>query len=121
MLHRSTSLVRPVRRFCAVAMVALALSACKTNPIDFTASLAGRGEFSEDALKKQADDLGRAYDRKPGEKMISLRYAQALRQLGQHGQALAVLQRASIANVNDTDISPPNTNGARARPVSRPE
>ncbi|MCA0422610.1 MAG: tetratricopeptide repeat protein [Proteobacteria bacterium] len=94
-----------MKRLGAIAMLTLALTACRNTPIDFTASIAGQGDLSEAGLKRQADALGRAYDRKPGEKVVSLRYAQVLRQLGQHAQAVAVLQRASVANLNDTDVS----------------
>ena len=98
-----------IARASLLLITAFGLSACNgaRNPLDFTASIAGQKMWGadENQLSRQASELGRAYDKKPGEKTVSLRYAQVLRQQGQHGQALAVLQRASIANLNDTDVS----------------
>ncbi|HRK25102.1 MAG TPA: tetratricopeptide repeat protein [Beijerinckiaceae bacterium] len=93
------------RRLALVVLVAAAASACQRSAPDFTASIAGQPGWTEDGLKRQAEALGQAYDRKPGEKALSLRYAQVLRQLGQHGQAVAVLQRASVANLNDAEVA----------------
>ena len=102
---RRTWPVATVRRLALGVMLVATLGACKREVMDFSASLAGNRAFSEDGLRAEAERLGRAYDRKPGERTTSLRYAQVLRQLGQHGQAVAVLQRAAIANLNDPEVS----------------
>ncbi|MBY0613483.1 MAG: tetratricopeptide repeat protein [Beijerinckiaceae bacterium] len=57
-----------------------------------------------DQLRAQSSELGERYAKKPGEKAVSLRYAQVLRALGQHAQAVAVLEAASIANQKDTEV-----------------
>jgi Flp pilus assembly protein TadD len=91
---------------CA-AVVAAGMAGCSKGGkgIDFMATLPEQNAASPAALKQEAEALGVLYDKRPGEKNISLRYAAALRQSGQHGQAVAVLQRASIANLNDADVS----------------
>ena len=91
-------------RWLLTLLVLASLPACKREALDFTASIAPRAATSEDGLRREAERLGRAYDRKPGERATSLRYAAVLRQLGQHGQAVAVLQRATIANLNDSEV-----------------
>ena len=57
-----------------------------------------------DALRAQSAELGERYSKRPGEKAVSLRYAQVLRALGQQAQAVAVLEAASIANQKDTEV-----------------
>lgn len=84
----------------------LALGGCGNRLQQFTGSLGdlGRGPSTETRTDPIAD-LARRYDAKPGEKRVSLDYAAALRANGQHPQAVAVLQRASIVNVGDRDVA----------------
>ncbi len=103
MAWTTRSAKRLVRWLLALIVLAT-LPACKREVLDFTASIAPRAATSEDGLRREAERLGRAYDRKPGDRATSLRYAQVLRQLGQHGQAVAVLQRATISNLNDPEV-----------------
>lgn len=73
--------------------------------MDFSALVRAPLPVTQDGLQQEAIRLGQAYDRRPGERNISMRYALVLRQLGQHAQAVAVLQRAALANVNDSEVS----------------
>ncbi|MFN3482739.1 MAG: tetratricopeptide repeat protein [Rhabdaerophilum calidifontis] len=99
------------RRRTATLLVAtlstLALAGCSAGRLgQFTGSLRDAGrEQTIPATSADLAELGRRYDRNPGEKRASLDFAQALRQAGQHGQAVAVLQRASISNVGDAEIA----------------
>lgn len=98
---------RPVTALVALAVTALLLAGCSSSRLgQFTNSLSeiGRGGGSGTAAPSLAE-LGRRYDQKPGDKQLSLAYARALRQNGQSGQAVAVLQRASIGNVGDREIA----------------
>lgn len=96
---------RRLPRLAAALVIATGLAACKFQKPDFSALMSDPVGGSEESLKRQAEDLGKAYDRNPGQKAISLRYAQVLRMIGQHGQASAVLQKASLANMNDREVT----------------
>ena len=92
------------RAFGGVALLALglALSGCMgRGDGDVTGSLR---TASPDALQAQSAELSERYARKPGEKAISLRYARVLKALNQQGQAVAVLETASIANPRDNEV-----------------
>jgi len=96
---------RPACRLAAVLMLAAGLGACKLQAPDFSALISEPVGSSQETLKRQADSLGKAYDRNPGQKAVSLKYAQVLRLLGQHGQSVAVLQKAALSNMNDREVS----------------
>lgn len=86
--------------------IALLAGGCSGRLANFTGSLSQTGG-QESALPdgNSLRDLGRRYDSRPGAKEASLAYAAALRQNGQHPQAVAVLQRASVVNVGDRDVA----------------
>lgn len=93
-------------RVMALGLLLAGTAACRPQRgLDFTAMVRAPLPATEDGLQQEALRLGQAYDRKPGERNISMRYAFVLRQLGQHAQAVAVLQRAALANVNDAEVS----------------
>lgn len=92
-------------RLFAALLVAGALTACRTPQMDFSALSTQAMPTSEDGLRQEAERLGKLYDRKPGERQISMRYSLVLRQLGMHGQAVAVMQRAALTNVEDKDVA----------------
>jgi Flp pilus assembly protein TadD len=95
---------RPARTIplASVLVLSLALGGClsRSNE-DLTGSIRSA---SPDALRAQSDELGKRYAQKPGEKSVSLRYAQVLRALRQNGQAVAVLQAAAIASPKDAEV-----------------
>jgi Flp pilus assembly protein TadD len=91
-----------------VALFALASAGCSTRLGQFTGSLrdVGSGQrVTGDSGQAQMQELARRYDARPGEKAASLAYGQSLRASGQHAQAVAVLERASIANVGDREVA----------------
>lgn len=98
---------RPLRTLgMAMALgLALASSGCASKLSKFTNSLNDVGPASRTGQSAPLDDLARRYDAKPGEKRASIAYADALRASGQHGQAVAVLERTSIQNVGDRDVA----------------
>ncbi len=105
--RQSSGLVRKALCFALLLGLAAGAGGCsKLKGLDFQASIGSTDVSGPDtALKQEAESLGRQYDKKPGDGAISLRYSTVLRRLGQHGQAIAVLQRATIANVNDVEIT----------------
>lgn len=103
------------RRLVLLALVlatCLPAAGCSSRLGAFTGSLKDTGTESaanqtapRGASLSEISDLARRYDAKPGDKRASLDYGNALRSNGQHAQAVAVLQRASIQNVGDRDIA----------------
>ena len=92
-------------RIIAVTLIAGGAAACRGPQMDFSALSPRSMPTTEDGLRQEADRLGAIYDRKPGEKQVSMQYSLVLRQLGRHGQAVAVMQRASLSNVGDQEIA----------------
>ena len=88
-------------RMIAMLVLIAALGGCASRNADVTGSVRGN---SADTLRTQSAELGERYSKRPGEKSVSLRYAQVLRALNQHDQAVAVLEAASIANQKDTEV-----------------
>lgn len=92
-------------RLSLVLAAALALGGCSSRLQGFTNSLSELGRDKDTTTTGNLSALARAYDSKPGIKGPSLAYATALRANGQHVQAVAVLQRTSIANVGDREVA----------------
>ena len=59
---------------------------------------------NEGALNRFAEDWGQRYDRNPKDKTTAMTYANALRALSQHAQAVAVLQGLAARNPQDREI-----------------
>ena len=93
----------PVRsRLLAAAALALmlALAGCKTTrATDTTGSIAiPSGPRTEAEWRRDVDTYGARYRANPRDVEAAIRYAQALRGIGQRQQATAVLEQASIQN-----------------------
>ena len=100
-------LPRPLLPLAAALMVSLALAGCNSVR-DMTSSI-GLSESTdlprnEAALNRFAEDWGQRYDRNPKDKKTAMTYASALRALGQHAQATAVLQGLAARNPQDREI-----------------
>ncbi|MEM6712538.1 MAG: tetratricopeptide repeat protein [Pseudomonadota bacterium] len=102
---------RPVlRRFLSLAVVgaALVVAGCSTSPSRSSSSglaVEGRAELlSQRDLQRAAGDWERRYERNPNDRVAALNYGAALRGLGRHGQAVAILRRAVLAHEGDREI-----------------
>lgn len=87
--------------------LALALSGCVSkDKTEVTGSIAtGAAKAgSDDAWRATAEEWGKKYDEKPGDKQASLAYARALRALDQRQQAVAVLESAAMKAPKDQEI-----------------
>ncbi len=86
------------------AVLALPLGACKTtSSSDTTGSIGATAQpRSEDEWRREADIWRERYSRNNADAEAALRYARALRGLGQRPQAAAVLEQASIRNPRNT-------------------
>ena len=89
----------------AMAAFAAPLAGCHDFG-DVTGSIPTSGtQPPEDAkLRAYAAELGRRYDRDPGEKGVSIEYARALRALTRYNEAVAVIQTAAIKAPKDFDL-----------------
>jgi len=83
----------------AVLAGSLTLAGCNSIR-EMTSGLTESTELpkNEGALNRFAEDWGQRYDRNPKDKKTAMTYANALRALGQHAQAVAVLQRLAARN-----------------------
>lgn len=88
----------------------LSIAGCKTPTVTGSSGLLGSAElFSSQAAdpeqitdwRREAAIAGERYEASPGDADAALRYARALRKTGRHGQAVAVLQQASIRHPRD--------------------
>jgi Flp pilus assembly protein TadD len=91
----------------AALSASLALAGC--NSVREMTSSVGLNESTElpkneGALGRFAEDWGQRYDRNPKDKNTAMTYANALRALGQHAQAVAVLQGLAARNPQDREI-----------------
>jgi Flp pilus assembly protein TadD len=77
----------------AVLAGSLTLAGCNSIR-EMTSGLTESTELPKNAgaLNRFAEDWGQRYDRNPKDKKTAKTYANALRALGQHAQAVAVLQ-----------------------------
>jgi Flp pilus assembly protein TadD len=107
---RSSGFVRAASRkvvLTAAVVTALALGGClKRDGGDITGSINRSTASMTDAEKRvAAEQLGRQFDKTPGEKAVSLNYAKILRDLNQINQAIAVLQTTAVRYPNDRDVA----------------
>ena len=58
----------------------------------------------EARLRAYADEVGKRYERNPGDKVASIEYARALRALTRYSEAVAVIQTAAIKAPKDFDV-----------------
>jgi Flp pilus assembly protein TadD len=74
---------------------------------DVTGSISGPSNAlptSDEALRADAEQLGKRYDDDPGGKAISIKYARTLRALGRYSQAVAVMQSAAVKAPKDMEV-----------------
>lgn len=83
----------------AATCLTLTLAGCATMPTEITGSSApAPAQRSEADWRRVSDSAGEKYRANPRDADAALAYAQSLRALEQRAQAVAVLERASLAN-----------------------
>ncbi len=110
----ATSARRPASKtFSLLSAVAVAtllglgLAGCsRPSMSDVTGSIGGqeappRGDA---ALRQYAEEWGRRYDADRNDKRTATNYARALRTLGQHAQAVAILQGLAVKHPRDMEV-----------------
>ncbi len=99
-MRQQSSLARLLASAAVTAMLAAGLGGCQTMS-DITGSLTSKAEAgpSPDADPRRAVEVyGERYRANPKDPDAALAYGQALRATGQRGQAVAVLEQATIAH-----------------------
>ncbi len=96
------------RLLVSVAAVAVAavLAGCSTTPsTDVTGSIATASQPRTDAdWRREMNVWGARYRSNVSDPEAAIRYAQALRAIGQRAQATAVLEQSAINNPHDTSV-----------------
>lgn len=88
-----------------LSALVLATAGCSTSPADRTGSIAARSEPRTEAeWRREMDQAGPRYQANPRDGAAAVRYARALRAIGQRAQAAAVLEQAAIHNGNDSRV-----------------
>src|SRR6266404_7870918 len=99
-MRQLPSLARLLGSAALTAMLAAGLSGCQTMA-DITGSLTSKAETSpspDNDPRRAAEFYGERYRANPKDPEAALAYGQALRATGQRGQAVAVLEQATIAH-----------------------
>lgn len=99
---------RRLRLLASAAVIAAAAAAggCSTRPSpDVTGSIASTPEPRTEAeWRREMNAWGQRYRANQRDPQAAVRYAQALRAIGQRGQAAAVLEQATIHNPHDQSV-----------------
>lgn len=95
-----------LRGIVSMAALALALSGCAGRGLpDITGSLAGSTTpVTEAQWRSELQTWQQRYDANQGDRTAALRYARALRALGQNTQAVAVLQNIILRHPKDMEL-----------------
>ncbi|MEZ5821033.1 MAG: tetratricopeptide repeat protein [Bradyrhizobium sp.] len=101
---RRPSIARLLSSAAVAAMLAAGLGGCKTMG-DITGSLASKSDpAAETDPRRAAEVYGERYRANPKDADAALRYGTALRGTGQRAQAVAVLERASMAHPGNKQL-----------------
>jgi Flp pilus assembly protein TadD len=99
------AILKPVRLAAAALVLSLAVAGCqKRGTADITGSVLGPQQATPEAWRKEVEICAPKFDANPGDAVIALRYARALRGLDQKAQAVAVLQQAAIRSPNHAEL-----------------
>src|ERR1700682_4493017 len=97
-MRQHSSVARFLASAAVTAILAAGLGGCQTMS-DITGSITSKTEAQPDADPRRATEVyGERYRANPKDADAALAYGQALRATGQRGQAVAVLEQASIAH-----------------------
>jgi Flp pilus assembly protein TadD len=104
---KSRRILRCLVPLAAAMAASLVLAGC--NSVREMTSSVGLSDSTdlprnEGALNRFAEDWGQRYDRNPKDKKTAMTYANALRALRQHAQAVAVLQGLAARNPQDREV-----------------
>ena len=96
-MRRQSSLARYLASAAVTTVIAAGLGGCQTMS-DVTGALTQKAELAPADPRRAVEVYGDRYRANPKDADAALAYGQALRATGQHGQAAAVLEQATIAH-----------------------
>jgi len=109
--HSSSRFARLIGPFVLAPALAAAVAGCATTrPLSgaadpgTTGSVASEGAPADGDWRREVQAAGEVYKAGPGNAEAAMRYARALRAIGQRAQAAAVLEQASIRNPKNTAV-----------------
>ena len=110
-VFRSRCRARLIGSLVLVPAIAAVVGACSTSrPLTGAADPAATGSVASDAApgggdwRREVQAAGELYKANPANGEAAVRYARALRAIGQRAQAAAVLEQASMRNPKDRAI-----------------
>jgi Flp pilus assembly protein TadD len=89
-------------------LAAFALAGCKTTKTastETTGSISPTAPMVESEWRREVEFAGQAYRNNINDPAAAIRYARALREIGQRAQAAAVLEQATIANPRSKQVA----------------
>src|SRR6202011_1520172 len=108
MVVSSSAAGRCTRCWSFLLFADLSAAGCQTllpaETMETTGSLAPAGPQNDTDWRHEVEAAGALYRPHPDNGQAAIRYAQALRAIGERTQASAVLEQASIRNANDASV-----------------
>lgn len=104
--HATSVAKRRAGRATALALTAILLAGCATNPMTTGSIKTNKPieQMNAVELRGALDTYQAAYSRKPDDKTIAMAYASVLRMNGHDDQALAVMRKSAIKHSTDRDV-----------------
>jgi Flp pilus assembly protein TadD len=94
-----------LRGMASLAIMTVLLGGCiGRRGIDVTGSVGPTGPVTEAQWRSEMQTWAQRHDANPGDRTAALRYGRALRGVGQHQQAVAVLQNAVLRHPKDMEL-----------------
>lgn len=103
MPQTAASPLKSLRLMALASVAAVAIAACATSRGPATAP--DYSGLTEEQMQESVARLAARYEAKPSNKHNAIHYAAALRAAGQPGQAVAVLQQATLTHPDDIEIT----------------
>jgi Flp pilus assembly protein TadD len=103
LLHPARPSLNALRLIMLAGVAAATLAACATSRAPMTTT--DYSGLTEEQMQESVARLAARYESKPANKRAAVAYAAALRAAGQPGQAVAVLQKATLAHPDDVDVT----------------
>jgi Flp pilus assembly protein TadD len=94
--YRRGAAARLIVPFLLMPLIAAASGCATRNAAETTGTVRAPGPASESDWRREVEAAGELYRTRPYDAEAAVRYAQALRAIGQRAQAAAVLEQASI-------------------------
>jgi Flp pilus assembly protein TadD len=110
LVFRPVSPARLIGPLVLAPVIAMAAAGCKTTGApdlpDTTGSIAAPATpRTDEEWRREAQAAGELYQASPGNGEVAIRYARALRAIGQRAQAAAVLEQASIRDPKNRAVT----------------